>query len=177
MILLYKGCTEPLIFMATSLYLSYTLRSMGLLREQSLRAAMTNFDSTRSLASSDTNAVDDNSQPYGSRLLPQVVDRLSQSDPQRVYVIFPLSSDLSRGFRDVTMLEIARAVNKLAWWIEMNLGRSTVFETVAYIGPSDLRYAIVFLAAVKCGYKVSEVLCYYRSLLNQTKICSSSYRP
>ena len=150
---------------------------MGLLGEQPLHAAMTNFDSTRSLASSDTNAVDDNSLPYGSRLLPQVVDQLSQSDPKRVYATFPPASDLSRGFRDVTMLEIAQAVNKLAWWIEMNLGRSTVFETVAYIGPSDLRYAIVFLAAVKCGYKVSEILCYYRSLLNRTKVCSSFYCP
>ena len=150
---------------------------MGLLREQSLRAAVTDFDSTQSLALSDANAVDDNSQPYGSRLLPPVVDQLSRTDPTRVYATFPLSSDLSRGFRDVTMLQIARAVNKLAWWIEMNLGRSIVSETVAYIGPSDLRYAIVFLAAVKCGYQVSEPLCYYRSLLYQTKLCSSSYRP
>ncbi len=138
---------------------------------------MANFGSTRSLASSDTNAVDDNFQPYGSRLLPQVVDKLSRSDPKRIYATFPLSSDLSRGFRDVTMLEIAQAINKLAWWIETNLGRSTVFETIAYIGPSDLRYAIVFLAAVKCGYKVSKDICYYRSLLSRTNICSSFYRP
>ena len=121
---------------------------------------MANLDSTRSLASSDTDAVDDSSQPYGSRLLPQVVDKLSRTDPKRVYATFPLSSDLSRGFRDVTMREIAKAINKLAWWIRMKLGRSTVFETIAYIGPSDLRYAIVFLAAVKCGYKVSELICY-----------------
>ena len=76
---------------------------------------MANFDSTRSLASSDTNAVDDSFQPYGSRLLPRVVDKLSQCDPTRVYATFPLSSDLSCGFRDVTMLEIAQAINKLAW--------------------------------------------------------------
>lgn len=150
---------------------------MSLLREQSLPAAMADFDSTRGLASSDMNAVDDSFQPYGSRLLPQVVDKLSRSDPKRVYATFQLSSDLSRGFCDVTMLEVAQAINKLAWWIEMNLGRSTVFETIAYIGPSDLRYAIVFLAAVKCGYKVSKALCYHRSLLNRTNICSSFYRP
>lgn len=138
---------------------------------------MANFDSTRSLVSSNTNAVDDSSQPYGSRLLPQVVDELSRSDPTRVYATLPRSSDLSRGFRDVTMLEIAMAVNKLAWWIEMNLGRSTVFETIAYIGPSDLRHAIVFLAAVKCGYKVSEAICYYENMLNRTNICSSFDRP
>ena len=136
---------------------------------------MANFDSTPSLASSNTNAVDDGFQPYGARLLPQVVDELSRSDPTRVYATFPLSSDLSHGFRDVTMLEVAQSINKLAWWIEMNLGRSTVFETIAYIGPSDLRYAIVFLAAVKCGYKVSEAIYYYETSLNRTTTCSSFY--
>ena len=55
----------------------------------------------------------------------------------------------------------------------MNLGRGTVFETVAYIGPSDLRYAVVFQAAVKCGYKVSEAICYYETLLNRVTPCSS----
>ena len=93
--------------------------------------------------------------PYGSRLLPQVVDDLAQHDPKRVYATFPISSDFSQGLRDVTMLELAQAVNKFAYWLEGAIGRSTVFETLAYMGPSDIRYAIVFLAAVKCGYKVS----------------------
>lgn len=150
---------------------------MSLLREELLRAAMANFDSSRSLASSDTNAVDDDLQPYGSRLLPQVVNNLARSDPTRVYATFALSSDLSRGFRDITMLEIAQAINKLAGWIEMNIRRSTVFETIAYIGSSDLCYAILFLAAVKCGYKVSEAICYHKSLLSRTNICSFFYRP
>ena len=175
MILHCKDYTELLIFTAIlPIYLTL-YSSMGLSREQPLRAAMTNFNSTRGLASCDVNAIDGNSQPYGSRLLPQVVDQLSRSDPTRVYATFPLSSDLSRGFRDVTMLEIAQSINKLAWWIEMNLGRSTVFETIAYIGPSDLRYAIVFLAAVKCGYKVSEAICYYETLRNRITTCSSFY--
>ncbi|MCJ1395312.1 hypothetical protein MMC18_008196 [Xylographa bjoerkii] len=46
------------------------------------------------------------------------------------------------------MFELANAVNKIAYWLEQNFGASTVFETLAYMGPSDLRYAIVFLAAV-----------------------------
>ena len=70
--------------------------------------------SCSSLASSDMNAVYDDLQPYVSRLLPQVVDNLSRSDLTRVYAIISLSSDLSRGFRDITMLEISQAVNKLA---------------------------------------------------------------
>ena len=93
---------------------------------------------------------------YGSRLLPQVVDTLARSNPERIYASFPLSTDFSNGFRDVTMFELANAVNKFAYWLEQNIGASTVFETLAYMGPSDLRYAIVFLATVKCGYKVSD---------------------
>lgn len=61
--------------------------------------------------------------------------------------------------------------------VAMNLGWSTVFDTIAYIGPSDLRYAIVFLAAVKCGYKVSEAICYHKSLLSQTGTYSFIYHP
>ena len=93
--------------------------------------------------------------PYGSRLLPQVVDELARSDPQRIYATIPLSSDSSKGFQDVTMRQVSQAVNRIAYWLENTIGRSTVFETLSYMGIPDLRYAIVFLAAVKCGYKVS----------------------
>lgn len=93
--------------------------------------------------------------PYGSRLILQVVDALVKSDPDRIYATIPLSSDLSQGFRDVTMLQVSQAVNKCAYWLENTIARTTVFETLSYTGPSDLRYAIIFLAAVKCGYKVS----------------------
>ena len=92
---------------------------------------------------------------YGSRLLPQVVDELARSDPDRVYATLPLSSDLTQGFRDVTMLQVSQAVNKCAFWLEETIGRSTEFETLSFMGLPDLRYAIIFLAAVKCGYKVS----------------------
>ena len=92
---------------------------------------------------------------YGSRLLPQVVDELALSDPQRIYATLPHSSDLSKGFQNVTMRQVSQAVNKCAYWLEQKIGRSTVFETLSYMGLPDLRYAIIFLAAVKCGYKVS----------------------
>ena len=91
---------------------------------------------------------------YGSRLLPQVVDELASSNPTRVYATIPVSPDLSQGFRDVTVLDIAKAVNAFAWWLEERIGKSSSFETLAYMGIPDLRYAVVFLAAVKCGYKV-----------------------
>ena len=91
---------------------------------------------------------------YGSRLLPQVVDELATTNPGRVYATYQRSSDISEGFRDVTMGELASAVNKAAFWLMEVVGRSTTFETIAYVGPSDLRYAIMLLAAIKCGYKV-----------------------
>ena len=102
---------------------------------------------------------------YGSRLMPHVVDELAKSDPCRIHATIPVSSDISHGFRDITMLDIAQSVNQFAYWLEESLGRSTSFETLTYMGVPDLRYSIVFLAAVKCGYKVSQ-LAIYRTLEN-----------
>lgn len=91
---------------------------------------------------------------YGSRLLPQVLDELSERQPERIYASFPKSSNLEDGFRNVTMLQMARAVNHIAWWLQGKIGTSSTFETLSYLGLPDIRYAVVFLAAVKCGYKV-----------------------
>lgn len=91
---------------------------------------------------------------YGSRLMPCVVDELANTTPSRVYASIPLASDLSGGFRDVTFREIALATDFLAHWIKSEIGCSGDFETIAYLGAADLRYAVFFLAAVKCGYKV-----------------------
>lgn len=51
---------------------------------------------------------------YGERLLPQV-DEHARTHPERVYTSYAISTDLNQGFRDVTMLETARAVNHCAW--------------------------------------------------------------
>jgi acyl-coenzyme A synthetase/AMP-(fatty) acid ligase len=37
--------------------------------------------------------------------------------------------------------------------LDKTIGKSTDFDTLAYLGPSDLRYHIVILAAIKTGYK------------------------
>lgn len=92
---------------------------------------------------------------YGKRLIPQIVDELAHSDPTRIYASFQRSTNLSDGFRDVTFKELARAADAAAWWLEKTIGRSDISETLAYIGLSDVRYTVIFLAAVKCGFKVS----------------------
>ncbi|KAI8966246.1 acetyl-CoA synthetase-like protein [Daldinia sp. FL1419] len=91
---------------------------------------------------------------YGRRLMPLLLDQLADTQPDRVYASVPKSPDMVNGFRDITMAETARCVNYMAWWIETHFGRSRCFETISYIGVSDVRAPILFLAAVKCGYKV-----------------------
>lgn len=45
-------------------------------------------------------------------------------------------------------------MNRAAGWLEVTFGRSSTFETMAYIGPNDIRYFIFVLAASYVGYKV-----------------------
>lgn len=92
---------------------------------------------------------------YGNRTLPQALDDLASSTPERLYASIPKDRDLSDGFVDIHCQDMARCVNFMAHWITSRLGRSAHFDTVAYIGIPDLRAPAVFLGAVKSGYKVS----------------------
>lgn len=92
--------------------------------------------------------------PFGEITLPELVDRHFEKNPARIWATVAKTSSLSDGFRDITMAELGRAVNAMAWHIERTVGRSDYFETIAFQGASDVRYAIFWLAAVKCGYKL-----------------------
>ena len=92
--------------------------------------------------------------PVGLRLLPQVVDQLASEHPERIFASYAASQDLADGFIDVSMRCLSHAVNEMAWWIDCSLGQSCAFDTLCYIGISDIRYTIVFLATIKCGWKV-----------------------
>lgn len=91
---------------------------------------------------------------YGRRLVPQVLDELANTDPQRVYAAIPRTADVKDGYQDITVADLARCVNFTAKWIEGKFGRNTNFETITYIGLSDLRGIVTLLAAIKTGYKV-----------------------
>jgi len=71
----------------------------------------------------------------GKRLLPQLVDDVARSNPDRIVYSVALSADISRGFRDITARGFADAVNKTSWWLHKTLGKSDKFATIAYIGP------------------------------------------
>ena len=91
---------------------------------------------------------------YGKRLLPIVADELARTNPQRVHASIAVSADLSDGFRDVTISQMVNGANQMAWKTLELFGDSISFETVSYLGVSDLRYSIMVIAMMKCGYKV-----------------------
>lgn len=119
--------------------------------------------------------------PHGRRLLPRALDEIAKSNPNRLYATIPHGIDLSKGFRDITFKEMATGINFVAHWIHKTFGCSSNFEPLCYIGIPDLRSVAVFLAGVKCGYKVSNIFCkpsqslyYYGQLPIYTRF---SYHP
>ncbi|KAI3488070.1 hypothetical protein L1887_47948 [Cichorium endivia] len=54
----------------------------------------------------------------------------------------------------VTFAVLSNAINRLAWHLDALLTRRHDLETVAYIGPSDIRYYIFACAACKFRVKV-----------------------
>lgn len=71
---------------------------------------------------------------YGKRLLPTWIDKLGRETPEKVWAMMPRSTDLKDGFREYHYRNLVAAIDTLAWWIESTIGRSTTFETVAYMG-------------------------------------------
>ena len=102
------------------------------------------------------------SEDYGRRLIPNIVDQRARSDPQRAVYSIPVSStdvtrdfkdisargavysvpvssnDVSRGFTDISACVFANAVNRIAWWLESELGKGSSFQAIGYIGPRML---------------------------------------
>lgn len=89
------------------------------------------------------------------QLLNNIVDGMAKTRPSALYAEIPNSlTTYEAGFRKITYGILANAINGVAWWLKKELGTSQTFETLSYIGPSDLRYVIMLLGAVKAGYKV-----------------------
>ena len=92
----------------------------------------------------------------GKRLIVNLIDAYATDDPNRVWVSIPKDNDdLARGFMDINFKQFANAINHAAKWVEASVSNhGAPFETLAYIGPKDLRYPILAVAAVKCGVQV-----------------------
>ncbi|KAK3902336.1 hypothetical protein C8A05DRAFT_15597 [Staphylotrichum tortipilum] len=92
---------------------------------------------------------------YGRRLLVNIVDERAETDSDREWVSIPRSSDPKDGWTKITYKQAANAVNRVAHKLASSTGVPAKgdFPTVAYIGPSDVRYIVFALGAVKAGYK------------------------
>lgn len=95
---------------------------------------------------------------HTKRLIPTLLEDGARSTPDRVWAKFSVSNTTyEQGFRAATYSQMLKAVNKVAWILDQSVGKSNTFDTLAYLGPSDLRYHIVLLAAIKTGYKVFDL--------------------
>jgi len=93
---------------------------------------------------------------HGEQLLPTLLENRANVEPNGIFAKIPLSTTTyAQGFRSVTNAELCNAINRVAWLIDGQFGKGHNFPTLAYLGPSDLRYSIVVVAAIKAGYKAS----------------------
>ncbi|KAF1945053.1 transferase family protein-like protein [Clathrospora elynae] len=89
---------------------------------------------------------------YGRRLIPQILDSLASTDPNRIIYSVATFSDTSHGFQNISARSMAKAVDKTAWWLIDQLGKAATIQAVGYIGPHDIRQILLTYACVKVGY-------------------------
>lgn len=75
-------------------------------------------------------------------------------------------------YRKVTYGEFSSAIDFVARILTKSLGKESCFDTLAYLGPTDLRYSIVVVAAIKAGYKVCAPIIPRRTFIT---FCRSFY--
>ncbi|TVY78270.1 Non-canonical non-ribosomal peptide synthetase FUB8 [Lachnellula suecica] len=94
---------------------------------------------------------------YGSRLMPSILRNEAEINPKRKFAIIARSDNIEDGFVEVTFEQITRAVNFVSHWLRAKFedGRDPPrHSTITYVGVPDLRYNILFYAALQCRYKV-----------------------
>ncbi|KAJ4147015.1 hypothetical protein LMH87_001568 [Akanthomyces muscarius] len=94
--------------------------------------------------------------PYGRRLYVNVVDETAKAHPDRAWIYAPRSSDERDGWKAITWRQHANAVNRTANWLVERFGKPEhkSFPSLAYVGPNDARYLVLFAAGAKAGYQI-----------------------
>jgi acyl-CoA synthetase (AMP-forming)/AMP-acid ligase II len=90
----------------------------------------------------------------GPQTLLAVLEEKAKSIGDHTYLRYPTDNWETEGYRTMTWRQYADSVNKVAYWLDQQLGGCQPGDTVAYMGPSDARYAIIYLATMKTGRKV-----------------------
>lgn len=91
--------------------------------------------------------------PHGQRFLVSLIDQHAKLKPNDAWVSIPVDDDdLTKGYKDVTWSQFANAINHAVRWLKQNLPATIFtqpFQAFGYIGPKDLRYPVLTVAAAK----------------------------
>lgn len=91
---------------------------------------------------------------YGHRLLVSILEDEAVKNPDRVFAVIPSKPDSARDYREVSFKQMKCAVDQIVYLLQDKYKTFTFLETIGYIGLQDLRYNILFYAALKCRLKV-----------------------
>lgn len=85
-----------------------------------------------------------------------ILDHYAHLQPDEIFAEYPKSpSTYNQGYRKITYLCLANAVNGAAGWLINTIGKGDGSTKLAYIGPNDVRYCVLALGSIKAGYSVS----------------------
>lgn len=91
---------------------------------------------------------------HSDSTLLELVDQIAREDPDRLYCIHPVSSDISQGWKRITFLDVLNASSRMAHWIQNNVASSDHPEVLAYCAANDIRYVAFVLACMRLNHIV-----------------------
>jgi long-subunit acyl-CoA synthetase (AMP-forming) len=89
---------------------------------------------------------------HGFRLLPSIVDHYTVTDPSKIHSYIYPSNVLQNEIVAISYRELACAIDNAARWLIDDVGVAN--QNIAFLGCSDLRSVVFFLASMKAGCKV-----------------------
>lgn len=94
----------------------------------------------------------------GERTVLDTIDALAADHPERTWARYPRSQEAFEKAEliSVSFAALSNAINRLAWYLDTQLPERRDLDTIAYVGPSDVRYYILGCAASKCRLVVSK---------------------
>ncbi|KUI53384.1 Fatty acid transporter protein [Cytospora mali] len=93
------------------------------------------------------------SEAENARLLVRAIDNKAKLIPNHTFLRFPGEDWEVNGYSTITWRQYVDGINKVAHWLDDQLGKSVNNETVAYMGPNDVRYTFVWPALNKTNRK------------------------
>lgn len=95
------------------------------------------------------------SSSHGRRLAISIIDERADSNSDQTFASLAKTNDPRDGFKDVSYLQLRRAIDWTAFFLDNVLGKPDYLRTFAWISsPTDFRYVILAFATMKTGHKV-----------------------